>query len=359
MLRIGLIGCGYIARKHLQTLTIFDDLQLVAVSDIQREKMEECIELYAKQKRSQTQMVISRYEDYNDMMKDKSIDVIIICVMSSMHADIAQQAVKHNKHVIIEKPLALSLEEAEKIINLAKERKRKVLVCHQLRYRPLIQKIKQIIKEGYLGELYLGVVSLRLNRSEDYYASSPWKGTWEKDGGMLINQGIHLIDILIWLMGDIVSVYGEITTKVKNKETEDIAIGILTFENHAKGLIEANTITKPKNQGYFLSIFGKKGSICIGGKGFNQIEHCYIENHPELETELKRLCEQTNEHERMYQNFRQACISNERMIVAPEESKKALEAIFGVYLSQLTHQKVIFPLENFSTTEMLDQREED
>src|SRR5690625_1447511 len=149
MLRVGLIGCGYIAHQHLQTLANFNELQLVAVSDIQRERMTACIHDYNEE--NGTDYSITPYENYNDMLKDESIDVVIICVMSSMHADIAQQALHHNKHIIIEKPLALSLSETDMIIQLAQEKKRKILVCHQWRYRPLIQKVKQIIDAGYLG----------------------------------------------------------------------------------------------------------------------------------------------------------------------------------------------------------------
>lgn len=357
MIRVGLIGCGYIAEKHLKSLASIKELQLRAISDVKREKMEKGIHRY--QALNGSTKTIAQYTNYEDMLVDDSIDVVIICVISSIHATIAKQALKYNKHVIIEKPLALSIKEAEVIIELAKEKKKQVLVCHQLRYLPLIEKLKQVIEKGYLGELYLGVASLRLNRSTDYYSSSSWKGTWEKDGGMLVNQGIHLIDLLLWMMGDIDSAYGEISTKINNKETEDIALGILTFENGAKGLIEANTITKPNNQGYFLSIFGKKGSICIGGKGFNDIKHCYIENHPEIVSELKQLSKTTNEHEHMYENFINAYFNREKIKASAETSKKALEAIFGIYLSHLTHRCVTFPIENFSTTTMINQREED
>src|SRR5690625_491630 len=134
-----------------------------------------------------------------------------------------------------------------------------------------MQPVKELIDCGYFWELYFGVISLRLNRTLAYYENSSWKGTWEKDGGMLVNQGIHLIDLLVWFMGDIDSVYGEIATKINRKETEDIAAGIISFQNDAKGMIEANTVTQPENIGYYLSIFGEKGSLCIGGKHFNEI----------------------------------------------------------------------------------------
>src|SRR5690625_4870662 len=287
MIRVGLIGCGYIAEKHLKSLASIKELQLRAISDVKREKMEKGIHRY--QALNGSTKTIAQYTNYEDMLVDDSIDVVIICVISSMHATIAKQALKYNKHVIIEKPLALSIKEAEVIIELAKEKKKQVLVCHQLRYLPLIEKLKQVIEKGYLGELYLGVASLRLNRSTDYYSSSTWKGTWAKDGGMLVNQGIHLVDLLVWLMGDIKSVYGELGSTIKEKETEDIATGIISFKDDAKGLIEANTITKPANIGYSLSIFGKRGTICIGGEKFNQVHYCYFDHCSDEERNLTQI----------------------------------------------------------------------
>src|SRR5690625_1679299 len=153
-------------------------------------------------------------------------------------------------------------------------------------------------------------------------------------------------------MGDIHSVYGEIATRVKQKETEDVATGIITFDNSAKGVVEANTITKPKNLGYQLAIFGEKGSICIGGKGFNEVGHCYLEDYPDAEQELKLLESKQNEHEIMYQNFIEAVSKKEKLLVTAEEGKKALEAIFAIYQSNQVTKPIKFPLRNFSTKDM-------
>lgn len=350
MLRIGLIGCGYIANKHLNTIVQSDDISLTAVSDIQKEKMEEAAHLYRENKGENKSIAL--YKNYHDMLIDPKVDAVVIAVISGLHAEIAKKALNHGKHIIIEKPLALSLQDADEIIDLSRKYNKTVLVCHQLRYRPLIQKVKQLLEKGYFGEPYLGIVSLRLNRSPDYYASAAWKGTWEKDGGMLVNQGIHLVDLLVWLMGDIHSVYGEIATRVKQKETEDVATGIITFDNGAKGVVEANTITKPRNLGYQLAIFGEKGSICIGGKGFDEVEHCYLEDYPAIEQELKLLESEQDEHDSMYQNFLEAVSKKKKLLVTAREGKKALEAIFAIYQSNQITKPIKFPLRNFSTKDM-------
>src|SRR5690606_38256399 len=289
------------------------------------------------------------YNNYEQLIKDPTIDVVIIATISSLHAVMAKEALKYGKHTIIEKPLALSLNDADEIIQLSKTKNKQVLVCHQLRYRPLLEKIKDLLNKNYFGKLYFSAISLRLNRSFDYYNSSTWKGTWEKDGGMLLNQGIHLVDLLIWFMGAAHSVYGEIDTKIQNKETEDIATGIITFKNQAKGIIEANTISIPENLGYSLSIFGEKGNICIGGKEFNKIDHCYIENYPNIKEDLLKVEHESNEHERMYRAFIKSITKSKSHLMNAEEGRKALELIFALYQSDRNGKVVSLPVRNFTT----------
>lgn len=350
MIRIGLIGCGYIAKKHVQTISRFNHMSLIAVSDLYQYKMKEITNDYHQHKQENTP--ISFYRNHEYLLADPRVDVVIISTVSSLHAEMTKKALQNNKHVIVEKPLALSLHEANQIINLAQKVQKKVLVCHQLRYRPLIKKIRQLIQQGYFGELYFGAITLMLNRSTDYYDSDDWKGTWKKDGGMLINQGIHLVDLLLWMMGDIQSVYGEISTKLANKETEDIALGIINFKNGAKGLVDANTITTPENLGYYLSVFGEKGSVRIGGKTFNKLEHCYIEDSPDIVKELELISNRFDEHYLMYENFYHSIVGKENIVMTAEESRKALEGIFSLYESSIKNKPIYLPLQEFSTEKM-------
>lgn len=354
MLQLGLIGCGYIARKHVETISQLNQMSLIAVSDIHEKQMEELANYYNRLK--QKDVHISFYKDYKHMLKDPQIDAVIISSISSLHAEMVKNALKNNKHVIVEKPLALSLKEANEIIYLAQLQQKQVLVCHQLRYRPMLRKIKKLIEEKHLGELHLGVVTLMLNRSPDYYDETDWKGTWEKDGGMLMNQGIHLVDLLLWMMGDIHSIYGEISTTSTNKETEDIALGIIQFKNGGKGLINANTISKPENIGYYLSIFGEKGSLRIGGKSFDRLEHCYVQDLPQIKEKLETSYSDINEHALMYKNFYQSIVGKEEILMSATEGKKALEGIFSLYQSSRKEESIYFPIENFSTINMLENQ---
>lgn len=355
MIQVGFIGCGQISKKHMQSIGKLSELELVAVSDLNHEKMIEVTEQYRKMTGIDQQ--IAMYEDYKNLILDPRIDLIIIATISSLHAPMAKQALKHQKHVIVEKPFALSLQDAREMTGLAEKYNKHLFVCHQLRYRSVLKNIKQLIEDQVLGDLYYGVISLRLNRSNDYYRASSWRGTWTKDGGMLVNQGIHLVDLLIWFLGDAEAIYGEIMTPLFEKETEDIAFGIVAFNDGIKGLIEANTITKPENVGYYLSLFGEKGTIVIGGKGFDEIDHCFIEGHPELEQQLQEIAFDCDEHELMYKDFIQAIQNRGSSLHTENDGQKALEVIFSLYESARKNKLIHLPLTQFSTEQMIESQD--
>lgn len=349
--RFGLIGCGFISRKHLQALASCKDAQLTAISDLHVARMEETKEYY--QSISGEPQTITCYTDYREMLADSQIDAIIIASFSGLHALMAKEVLRAQKHVVLEKPMALSIAEANEIIALAEKQQRELMVCHQLRFRPVMQKIKQLIDTGKIGKPYLGVASIRINRTPDYYSAAVWRGKWSTDGGMLINQGIHLVDLLQWFLGDVKTVYGEITQTSPIKETEDVAVGIIHFKNNAKGIIEANIVTKPYNLGYSLSIFGEKGTISIEGPSLNKISRWFMEGEETNMEELDQLLNDGNEELYMYEDFIAAVNSQGRhVLIDGKEGKKALEVIFAIYQSELKKQVVNFPLTSFSTTDM-------
>ncbi|MFB5660862.1 Gfo/Idh/MocA family protein [Alteribacillus sp. HJP-4] len=349
MIRIGLIGCGYISNKHLDTISTFPELSLQGVSDLQSGRMEDAIQYYKQKTGSNTN--IKMFSNYNNLLKQPDIDVVVISVISGLHAIIAKQALTAGKHIILEKPLALSMKDTDEIIKLSDIHDKQVLVCHQLRYHPLMQKIKQLLEDGSLGKPYFGTAAIRINRTPEYYTSAGWRGSWEQDGGMLINQGIHLIDLLIWLMGDIETVYGDVMNTSDVKETEDIAAAMLSFKNKAKGVIEANTITQPKNIGYSMALFCEKGTICLG-PGITSVEHCYISGMGETAEELVNGELKGNEHYLMYQNFLAAITKKENLLMNAREGKRALEAIFAIYQSSTSKNVITLPVTNFSTGDM-------
>lgn len=351
VIRFGLIGCGYISKKHLQALVECKDAHLIAVSDLNELRMDEAKDFY--QTHSGLTHPIKSFIDFEEMLAEQQLDVVIICSFSGLHAKMAKKALQFNKHVILEKPMALSIEEANQIILLAKNQKKELMICHQLRFRPVMQRIKKIIEDGKIGKIHLGVASIRINRTPDYFTSAPWRGKWESDGGMLINQGIHIIDLLQWFLGEVKTVYGEISCQTSLKETEDVALGILDFKAHAKGIIEANIVTQPNNLGYSLSIFGEKGTICIEGPSLNKISRWYIEGEKTEIAELDSLLQDKNEQIYMYENFIEAIKSrNKGVLVDGIEGKKALEIIFAIYQAQISKQVVQLPIHSYSTSDM-------
>lgn len=351
VIRIGLVGCGYISKKHLQALAVCDDAHLIAVSDLHESRMEEARDFYHTH--SGLTHPIKYYQDYEAMLTDQQLDAVIICSFSGLHAQMAKKALNSNKHVILEKPMALSIEESNELIDLAQKQKKEFMICHQLRFQPLMQKIKKIIDEGKIGNPYLGVASIRINRTPDYFTSAPWRGKWESDGGMLINQGIHIIDLLQWFLGEVKTVYGETGYQSTLKETEDVAIGILDFKTSAKGIVEANIVTQPNNLGYSLSIFGEKGTICIEGPSLNRITRWYIEGEETDMDALDILLQDKNEQKYMYENFIEAVNSqNKHVLIDGVEGKKALEIIFAIYQAKISKQVVHLPIDSFSTSDM-------
>ncbi|NPC91836.1 Gfo/Idh/MocA family oxidoreductase [Bacillus sp. WMMC1349] len=339
-IHFGLIGCGYMSKKHLAALGKCQDAILLAVSDIEKKRMREAVGCHPS---------TSHYQDYTELLCDPQIDAVIIAVISGLHAEIAKQSLLAGKHVILEKPMTLSLKDANDIIQLAEQKNLKLMVCHQMRHRPIMKKMKETIDQGKLGNLYLGAVSLRLNRSPAYFEAASWRGNWEQDGGMLVNQGIHLLDLMQWFLGGVSYVYGDMLTTTSKKETEDVAVGVLTFENGAKGVIEANIVTQPNNLGNSLSIFGENGTISLEGSSLNRISRWFVAGEDKRE-EMAKLIDVQDEQIFMYKNFINAVQCDESLLIDGYEGKKALETIFAIYQSALTKQPVRLPLASFETT---------
>lgn len=348
MIRFGLIGCGRIAERHIETMGKVPQVTLVAVSDVAEERMQAAQRHY-QQVRKESEP-LRRYTNYHDLLHDPQIDAVAITSSSGLHASMCKAALLAGKHVMLEKPMALSLTEAEEIVNLAEQHNRTLLVCHQLRYRPIVQKMKQLIDQKALGTLHLGVVTLRMHRSPQYYEAAPWRGLWSESGGMLLNQGIHMIDLLQWFMGDVQQVYGTISRGPLPKETEDIALGILSFTNQAKGVIEANTLTCFSNLETGIAIFGERGTIAIGGPSFNQVVRWAVEGQSFQAEQAAELLADTAEHQYMYEDFCAAVSSGKnRVLVNGQEGKRTLETIFALYQSAHSQRAVGKPSPTFTT----------
>lgn len=353
MIKFGLIGCGRISDRHVASLAKCEGAALAAICDVQQTRMDLIEAAYRVLTKSDSG--IARYSDAESLLKDANVDAVVIATPSAAHASLALQAIRSGKHVILEKPMALSIEDAKRIADFSKERRIVVQVCHQLRYRTLLKRVKDAIDSGSMGAIRLGVVSMRLNRSEAYYEAAPWRGTWEFDGGMLLNQGIHLVDLLQWYMGEAENAFGRIAHGPIRKQTEDVAAGVIGFENGAIGVIEANTLTYPSNYDNSITLFGDRGTVSIGGIALNEIRKWVV---PGVEPPKPE--EEIDEHLEMYVQFMNAVqTGSNTSLIHAEEGKRAVELIFSLYESARTRQSVTAPLSEFATTRMLGSEEAD
>lgn len=368
-LKFAIIGCGRISKKHAEAIANnFKDAELVAVCDIVPEKMDVTIEKYYEvlHKNSfneeiavTTEKSISKYVNYTEMLEKEDIDIVTIATESGYHAKHAIDCLNAGKHVIVEKPMALSTKDADEMIKSAKKNNVKLAVCHQNRFNPPIQKLRKAIEEGRFGKLVNGTARILWNRNDDYYKQAPWRGTWELDGGTLMNQCIHNIDLLQWMMGGKVdTVYAQTGTFLRNIEAEDFGAIIIRFKNGTIGIVEGSACVYPRNLEETLSIFGEKGTVVIGGLAVNRIETWKFADGQDNEEEV--LKEQGKDpdtvygygHTPLFRDMIDAIREDREPLINGEEGKKAVEIVLAAYKSQIEGRKISYPFAYFSTKEI-------
>ena len=206
-MKYALIGCGRIATNHVKA-AVLNNLEIVAMCDLDLDKIDALLAIHNLQENK----AISKYADYKKMLDDHpEIELVAIATSSGAHAEIALFCIEHAINVIIEKPMAMCMEDADKIVLAAEKKKVKVCACHQNRFNLAVQEVRQAVEKGRLGEISHGSVHVRWNRGKEYYTQAPWRGTWAEDGGCLMNQCIHSIDMLRWMLGgQVISIYGQI-----------------------------------------------------------------------------------------------------------------------------------------------------
>ena len=343
-MKYALIGCGRIAVNHMKA-AINNELEIVAVCDVLEEKMEELLAKYGLEKDES----IKRYTDYKKMVEELQPELASIATESGIHAEIALYCIEKGVNLIIEKPMAMSIEDANKIIDLAEEKNVKVSACHQNRFNVAIQKLRKAVESGRFGKLSHGSIHVRWNRNAGYYEQAPWRGTWEQDGGALMNQCIHGIDLLRWMMGDeIEEIYGATRQQFHDYlEAEDVGMAVIKFKNGAIGTIEGTTNVFPKNLEETLYIFGENGTVKIGGTSTNNIDVWDFAVETEEDQENKGLEEETSN---VYGNGHTSLFAD--VMDAIENDRNALEVVLSIYKSQKTAAPVKFPLTDFASTDM-------
>ena len=295
---------------------------------------------------------ILRYTDYKKMIKENpELQLISIATESGKHAQIALYCIENGVNVIIEKPMAMSLTDADKIIALSKEKGVKVSACHQNRFNIAVQQTRTALENGRFGKLSHGSVHVRWNRNKDYYEQAKWRGTWAQDGGALMNQCIHGIDLLRWMLGgEINEVYGVTQRQFHNYlECEDIGMAVIKFANGAVGTIEGTTNVYPKNLEETLYLFGENGTVKLGGKSTNAIDVWDFADETDKDKQNKGLFEQTvnvygNGHTSLFADMIYAIENNVKPYVDAVAGRNALELVLAVYKSAAEGKPVKLPL---------------
>lgn len=264
------IGCGRVSRNHLDTLARPDfPGMLVAVCDVVAAKAEEKSARYGG---------VPAYSSYAEMLsKHPEIDVVDIATPTGLHARHAIDALEAGRHVVVEKPMALRVEDATAMIRAARKARRRLFVVQQNRFNVAIQAARKALEEGRFGTLVMGTVRVRWKRDQSYYEQDDWHGTWALDGGVMAQQASHHLDLLRWFLGDVESVRCDAATRLLDIEVEDTAAATLRFTSGAIGIFEATVCARPDDMEASISLLGEKGSAIIAGKAVNQIVHWKFE----------------------------------------------------------------------------------
>ncbi len=355
-MKYALIGCGRISPNHIVAASKLS-LEIVALCDIVSDNIDDKIIKFDLPES------VRKYTDYHQMLTTEKPELVAIATESGKHASIALDCINAGCNVIIEKPIALSLEDADKIIAFAKEKNVKVCVCHQNRFNKSIQKIREAIDKRRFGKLLYGAAHIRWARDYEYYHRAPWRGTWEQDGGALMNQCIHDIDLLRWMMGDeIIEVVG-MTDRLKHSyiEAEDFGIALIKFANGSYGVIEGTTNVYPRNLEETLYIFGEKGTVKAGGEAVNIIEEWRFSDYLDDPEDVKRQCHEAPPniygfgHARLYRDMIDAIQENREPYVNGAAGRSALELVLAIYLSASTGKSIKLPLQSCSTVQFKDR----
>ena len=338
MIKFALLGCGRISKRHASLLAEnqIKGAKLVAVCDVDKKKAENLGVKYN----------IPFYTDMHEMMKLEDIDAVSVLTESGNHAKNTIDLAKYKVDILVEKPMALKLEDADAMIKKCHENGSRLFVIKQNRFNVPVVQMRSALEKGRFGKLILGTVRVRWCRTQEYYDQDNWRGTWAFDGGVLTNQASHHIDLLEWMLGDVISVFAKSKTALVDIEAEDTAVVILKFANGALGIIEATTAIRPKDLEGSLSVLGETGSVEIAGFAVNEMKTWNFSEFVEGDLEVKEKYSVNPPnvygfgHQAYYDHVVECIDKNIPTLVDGEEGRKSLELINAIYESIETGNEV-------------------
>ena len=339
LVRVALLGCGRISKNHLEAIAKVGELQLVSVADIDRHRAE----------RAGTEWNVPAFSSLEEMLAEVPSDLVAICTPSGLHPQHGIAGAQAGRHVLTEKPMAISLAAADALVHACDAAGVHLFVVKQNRLNPPIQLLKRAIDKGRFGRIYMANTTVRWTRPQEYYDAEAWRGTWEFDGGAIMNQASHYVDLLQWLVGPVESVMGRTATQARRIEAEDSGVALLKFRSGALGVIEVSVLTYPRNLEGSITILGEKGSVKIGGTAVNRVEHWSFEVYDDDD----KLIEAANTtpptvygfgHEGYYRNLLPVLRGHAKPDTDGRAGRKSLELILGIYESAKTGCEVPIPL---------------
>lgn len=349
-MRYAVIGCGRVSPHHISA-AIENNLQIVALCDLEQAKLLE------KKNAFSLSEDVHLYTDYKEMLAAEKPELVAIATSSGAHAEIAIDCIHAGCHVIIEKPIALSLADADRILAAEKEMHVKVCTNHQNRFNAAIQQMRNALLAGRFGKLLYGTTSIRWNRDEAYYKSADWRGTWAEDGGTLMNQCIHAIDLLRWMLGDEITEVVGFTDNLLHPyiEAEDIGLAMLKFKNGSYGMIDGTITSFGGDYEETLTLFGQNGLAKAGGKCVNKIDEWRFADGTDTESCVQKECGENPPnvygfgHKSIYTDMLEAIREDRPPYVDSAAGRRALETVLAIYKSAAEGKPVRLPLENCST----------
>lgn len=341
-LGFAIVGCGKISNKHLHVLGKLPGAAAVCLYDHDRGRAE------AQREKAPGAMVATTLEE---ALEHPGVGAVTICTPSGSHADLGIRAAAAGKHVIVEKPLALTLPEADALIHACDQAGVKLFVVKQNRYNRPVLAARRALEEDRLGRLFMGGVRVLWHRDQPYYDAEPWRGTWAQDGGVCTNQASHHIDLLLWFMGDPVSVFAKGDTVLHDIETEDTATVMIRFRGGATGVVQATTCVQPRDLEGSLSLFGTRGTIEVGGFAATELRTWMLPGESEDDTRAvwdewgANPKEFAYNHGEFYKDVLQSITSSRRGLIDGIEGRRSLEVIHAIYESIETGREVTLRFE--------------
>ena len=344
-IRIGLIGLGAISPSHAFAIAQTEGCRLSALCDVRGEAAAEAGDTHG----------VPWFTDTEAMLAADVVDAVTICTPSGLHLEPALKAIAAGKHVLVEKPLEITTERVDRIVSAAEESGVTLASVFQSRYTPAVQRLKHLVDGGLLGQIHSGSAYIKRYRTQSYYDSGDWRGTWEIDGGgCLMNQGIHCVDLYLWFMGPVTEVRAITETMAREVEVETLALSLVTFASGARGVVEGTTLAYPEFAP-FIEIYGSRGTLAFSEERLLHLE--LLDPTPDEERareELLALGDRLEEasaasdeqappgtpmvgvdqgHTPIFEDFVQAIRTGTRPLVDGHEARRAVEFICAVYAS--------------------------